>query len=197
MTYIRKLIKYAINILSREEKYLDGTHVCVVAPVASNIASQYPKDIDDAHITILYIGDLPKKYIGSFLDAVMESAIINSSTHLTLDDKVTYFEPSESSDGKRVVKLDVFGSCLEEIHTTLKNLLTEKNIPFSHSFPDYHPHTTLAYLEPTGDFKGDIPSGSWGIDSIEIWGFDEKISIPIVSNQMITSIISKSYRGMS
>lgn len=52
------------------------------------------------------------------------------------------FPPSEHSEGATVLKLDVESEDLERINAAIR-----KALPTTDSFPDYHPHLTLAYVK--------------------------------------------------
>jgi 2'-5' RNA ligase len=164
-------------------KYHDGKSITVAISVPANIAG----GLEEPHVTVLYVGDLPKENTGTLLNAI--GAVFNGQPALTatLDSVVTYFEPTTNSEGRRVAKLAVTVPGLESLHKKLWGILEEEGVAVSHSFDEFKPHLTLAYIEPGTEFTGTVPQGSWVIDSVEVWGWDEHVEIPFSSTVLNTS----------
>lgn len=173
------------------EKYQNGSHVCVVAKVPDHIADQFPKDsdpdADDPHITILFIGDIPKEKVGALINTCQSVFGQCSSIPVSLDSEVSYFDPSDRSEGRRVAKLDVICPDLHPLHKQLWDELEEAGVEVAHSHPEYHPHTTLDYIEPYSEYEGPVPQGKWDIDVIEIWGFEGHIPIQFINTEHIAN----------
>lgn len=98
-----------------------------------NEDNEYGMEIEP-HVTILY---------GLHSDKINDTDVINLMKLIkmpeVLFEQITLFE-NEKYD---VLKWDVFPEQLEIIHNIVKNL-------FEHTltFPNYHPHSTIAYLKP-------------------------------------------------
>jgi len=171
------------------EKYQDGSSICVVAKVPEHIACQFPKDADedadDPHITVLYIGDMPREKTGTLINTCKNIFGQIPFLRARLDSKVSYFDPSDSSEGRRVAKLDVKCPDLHYFHKRLWDELEGAGVDVAHSFPEYHPHVTLDYIEPDTEYEGPVPNGEWDIDGIEIWGWEDHIRIPFISIEII------------
>lgn len=170
--YIALLLAKAAAIIADHD---DGTSMCVVIPVPDDLG--FPtagKHDDDPHVTVLYVGDNHPDLIPTIEAAVSGQKPLQ----LSLDAEVSYFPPSESSDGMRVAKMEVSADGLEALHKTVWGALEAAGIPVSHSFPEFKPHVTLDYIEPETEYEGETPAGSWATSGVEIWGLDEPIKVP-------------------
>jgi len=179
--------------------YKDGSHVCIVAKIPKEIADQFPTDgdvdvdVDDPHVTILYIGDMLKENVGSLINTCNDVFRSIPSFTARLASEPSYFDPTDSSDNKRVAKMDIECPELHKYHKVLWAELERNDVEVAHSFPDYHPHATLDYIEPDTVYDGPVPTGQWEVDAIEIWGFDEHIIIPFSakSAKMVDAVVSR------
>jgi 2'-5' RNA ligase len=167
-----------------EKKYSDGSHVCIVVPVPPEVA----KGIEDPHVTVLYIGEVPKEKKGILINAVTH--LFDNFEPVSMEyqalPKISYFEPSESSDGKRVAKVDITATHLEALHNALCDTLEDAGIEIEHTH-DYSPHLTVGYVEPDTEYQGEVPQGSWGMSGVELWGYEEPIKFPHIP---ITDVVN-------
>jgi len=173
--FTRKVLNKA-----NDKKYQDGTHLCVVSPVPKDISQKltFGEGADDAHITVLYLGDVPKEQLGTVLKTIGMIFRGQKPIQAKLDDKVTYFEPTEQSDNKRVAKIEVIVPDLEPLHKKLWDTLEQQGVEVAHSFDEFKPHLTLAYIEPNTEYTSTIPTGpaaSWPITTVELWGLDQHV----------------------
>jgi tRNA nucleotidyltransferase (CCA-adding enzyme) len=88
-----------------------------------------------------------------------------------LDNKVSYFPATKHSDGCKVAKMKILSPELHKLHKNLKKALKDAGVEMADSFPTYNPHTTLEYMPPPKEkWDDDVPSGSWTVKSVELWG---------------------------
>jgi 2'-5' RNA ligase len=128
-------------------------------------------DDSDPHVTVLFIGKVPKdKY--AVIENIVKGVLKDLAPfELSLDDKVTYFKPSKHSDECKIAKMKVISKDLHKLHNSLKKALEDAGVEIDDHFPDYKPHVTLAYLDdPAAEYNAKIPKGRWVAESIEIWG---------------------------
>jgi 2'-5' RNA ligase len=164
----------------------DGSSVGVFIPVSDTLASQFP-DLGDAdtskpHLTVLYIGDVPESRRDKLVAAVREVTAKYPQMDLHLDGEVSYFDPTEFSDGKRVAKLAVSADGLQELHADLREAVTAAGFEIDHAFPKYEPHVTLGYIDPNTSYTSTVPSGSWAAKAVEVWGWEEHVQVPFGGN---------------
>lgn len=86
---------------------------------------------NEHHVTLLY-------GIHSDVDEADVMRISADNIPAITLDAVSVFENTKYD----VLKIDAFGDKLHEINARLRKL------PHTSSFPDYHPHATIAYLKP-------------------------------------------------
>lgn len=170
------VVKAALIAAEREP----GKSVGVFLPVPADLGfPQVGDHDDDPHVTVLYIGAVPDGQRELLVKKVQEVVGGHPPLQLRLDEAVSYFPPSESSDGKRVAKLGVQCPALADLHAELWEQIEEAGIKVEHSFPDFKPHVTLDYIEPGTSYAGEAPTGgSWITNAMEIWGWGEPIKVP-------------------
>lgn len=182
--------------LSKRAKEHDSAGVFIVLP--KELAKQFPSlgehDDSNPHVTVLYVGDVPKNKKDLFVETATNILEEQKPFELKLDDKVTYFEPTKHSDNCKIAKISVVSKELHTLHNKLKKALKEAGIQIDDHFPDYKPHVTLEYMEPPKEkFDGDVPSGSWTANSAEIWGSGNKKRIRLNKKSRISKRASSVY----
>ena len=108
------------------------------------------EDKKDLHVTLLYGFFNPGGSDEDALSVQIQSAInaIKDQIPETLVfDTEGRFDATESSDGKDVIYARVKEGQLEEVHEALLKALKKEGISVEQNF-EYHPHMTLAYIEP-------------------------------------------------
>lgn len=113
---------------------------------------------DDFHVTLLY-GSFDQIDDEEHITASIQSAIAKIKQHIP--DKLSFdsmgrFEASESSDGKDVIYASVEMGQLEKARNILIKELKKDRIKITDTFPVYHPHMTLAYINPEEDYPLDL-----------------------------------------
>ncbi len=88
---------------------------------------------DEPHVTILY---------GIHSDEVSDESVLDLCSRVPFSGLTLYKISAFKNDKFDVLKFDVDGNGLREAN---RNLV--ENVPHSSSFPDYHPHCTIAYLK--------------------------------------------------
>lgn len=151
-------------------------HVGLFIPLPKGLAKQFPaegrliaNDSTPAHVTFFYVGKMDPTRADEFLQITREVLAKTGPIQATLGD-IGYFD----NDDYRVAYSKVtFGKNVNRIRRTLRDRLQAAGIKFSERSPDnYKAHSTLAYL-PAGsgdNWDGAQPTGSWKIDTIEVWG---------------------------
>jgi len=123
---------------------------------------------EDPHITIIYLGkDIPIERVGKavpvIFDVVSKTIPFSVSTN-----HISNFPAGE--DGVPVIA-EIESPPLHEFREKLCEALDRAAIPYDKKFPDYKPHTTLAY-SPDEETKVDldIPEITWGAHELVLWG---------------------------
>lgn len=158
------------------ERGTNGESVCVMVPVPPQIWDQkVGKHKDDPHVTVLYVGEVEPERKDDVLSIVQEAMAGSPPITMTMDDEVSYFPPSESSDGRKVAKMGMSCPGLEEIRDTIWKNLEAAGIDVANSFPEFKPHITLDYIEPGTEYAGESPTGSWTADHLELHGWGDPV----------------------
>lgn len=159
--------------LSKRAEVNDSAGVFALLP--ADIAKQFKSlgDHDDSkpHVTVLYVGKVPKGK-RKLLQETVEKVINNwNPFEAKLDKNVSYFPATKHSDNCKIAKMKVLSKQLHKLHKELKEAVKEAGIKIDDHFPAYKPHVTLEYMEPPKEsYTDDVPTGSWTIDCVEIWG---------------------------
>lgn len=170
------------------EDYHDGTHVGVFLRVPRGLKELFPPQEDNPtppHVTVVYFGEVGMANKARMAQVVSDVVKNFEPFHVMLEPRVSYFTPSESSEGRQVAKLAVwdmssdFGQ-LDKLHHEIWQACEKAGIHSKSVFnDDYKPHATLRYLEPhEKEYTWPIPEGHWLVDGVEVWGFDEPVAIP-------------------
>ncbi len=153
-----------------------GEWVGLFIPLPRGLAKQFPPEgrqvADDntpAHATFFYVGKMDPARSAEFVQIARDTLKEIGPVKATLGD-IGYFD----NDDYRVAYSKVsFNKDLARFRRVFRDRLTEAKIKFSERSPDkYKAHCTLAYL-PAGsgeNWSGPKPTGSWDINTIEIWG---------------------------
>jgi len=153
--------------------YRDSVGLFIPLPAA--LARQFPslgtEDRSPPHTTFLFVGDVSEDREADFL-RVLSDAFQGEGwprVKATLGD-LNYFQHTDK--GRIVPHVAVkFGQPMAELRDRVKNRLEEAGFEVKDSFPVYMPHVTLDYT-PGFDkpYKGDVPTGTWEFDEMEVWG---------------------------
>jgi len=87
----------------------------------------------EPHITILY---------GLHSNELNDQEVMDTIKQFTAPEVMLQSISTFNNPEYDVVKFDVVGEQLHEMNAALKQF------PFTTNFPDYHPHTTIAYVKP-------------------------------------------------
>ena len=157
----------------------DGTGVGLFIPIPETLAHQFPSlepyDDSPAHITFMYVGDIPADKQDHFLAVTKEAfAQIEGPVRAVLDG-VDVFQHQD----KRVAYSKVrFSQDLIQAHDHVRKHLEANGIHVAHSFPFLTPHATLAYMGPNQVWKGPAPQGAWACKGMQVWGLPKVVDIP-------------------
>ena len=176
-TVIDRLDKKA-SIAKRAEVTGDGSSVGLFIPLPPELASQYEVKSEDPsppHITILFIGPVPPER-GDELVEIVERFVANRPAPIAVLNGADAFY---KDDGSSVVYSRVqFANDMKAIRDLIWAELDAEGFNVKHSFPSFHPHTTIEYRDEANPvWNGPVPTGSWVCDRIEIWGLPEKRTV--------------------
>lgn len=156
----------------------DGTGVGIFLPLPPYLAEQFPslapEDSSPPHVTLLYIGNVPKEkeeaflrvlaYISTDMPNVVKGQLhqLDHFLHAAKDRAIAHMSVSFSHD-------------LARFKYRILSALEDLGIEAQDNFPaNFNPHVTLAYLPGVDTvWKGMIPSGTWEMNSMQIWGLSQ------------------------
>lgn len=127
------------------------------------------EEVGTAHITVMYLGkDIPIEMISSMLPVIY--GVTSTTLPFSVEtEEITTFPPGD--DGVPVIA-KIQSPALHGFRAALCAAFDEAGMPYDKKFPEYKPHTTLAYDEDedTHGFELDIPPISWGAHELVLWG---------------------------
>lgn len=177
--------KLSNNYVRPISKLAKRKPIGIFAVLPEKLAKQFPSlgkhDNSKPHITVLYIGKNVKNSQHELLLQTIERTLKKWMPFVVgLDNKVSYFPASKHSDGCKVAKMKIISDELKKLHKELKKSISDVGIKIDDHHPTYTPHTTLEYMpSPKEKYDGNIPDGSWLVDSIEVWGCGDNKKIPL------------------
>jgi 2'-5' RNA ligase len=122
----------------------------------------------EPHVTVIFLGkDVPIDQISAIVPPVYEVASQTMPFSVSTS-HVSNFEPGE--DGVPVIaRID--SPALHRFRDDLCAALDDADFPYDKKFPEYKPHTTLAYApDPDTVVDLDIPEVTWGAHELVLWG---------------------------
>jgi len=122
----------------------------------------------DPHITVLYLGkDVPIETISEMLPVIYQVTSRTAPFSVSTN-HVGYFPPGD--DGMPIIA-KIQSPPLHDFRKVLTSAFDDHGIEYDKKFPDYKPHTTLAYAPDREEpFELDIPEISWGCHELVLWG---------------------------
>lgn len=143
-----------------------------VPPETARILQELPvpgtPEKHDPHITVMYLGkDLPIEKIGEMLPVIYDITS-NTLPFSVATNHISYFPPG--ADGVPVIA-KIVAPPLHRFREALTSAFDASELHYDKKFPDYNPHTTLAYApdrKTTIDLH--IPEISWGAHELVLWG---------------------------
>jgi 2'-5' RNA ligase len=143
-----------------------------VPPETARVLHEIPvpgdKEYEDPHITVLYLGkDLPIERIGEMLPVIYD---ITSKT-LPFSVATSHVSSFPGGDDGVPVIARINSPALHRFRDELCEAFDAEGLPYDKKFPEYKPHTTLAYSpDPETEVDLDIPEISWGAHELMLWG---------------------------
>lgn len=165
----------------------DGTSVGFFIPVPEELAEQFPslgkEDTSPPHVTLLYVGAVPKAREAEFI-TVSTRALLKQPGPIiaTIGDPDFFVHPDKN---RRVWYSAVtFSKDVAELRDRLWLALEEAGFKVEHSYPlAMFPHITLAYADGEAHehspWKGGMPGGAWSFDSLAVWGLSKKVEVSL------------------
>ena len=110
---------------------------------------------EDFHVTLLYGHYIPRSDEEDMQCRLQDVvAEIKEQIPATLKfKKEGRFEASKSSEGKDVIYAEVEAGQLEAVHEAVLESLKKQGITVEQTFEEYHPHMTLAYIDPEEEYE--------------------------------------------
>ena len=121
---------------------------------ADNLVMAGGEPIDKLHVTLLWGYATTADYntaITKVKTAVEE--IKHLIPNSLVFDAIDTFGATPHSEGKKVIYARVAAGQLEQAHNSLLQSLKKQGLQVSQTFEEYHPHMTLAYVNPKETFK--------------------------------------------
>lgn len=145
-----------------------------------HIAKYFPakkEDSSDPHVTVLYIGSVPKDYANSYKKIVEVACETTPLGEMEFKD-LAYFKNDE---GKWIAHNPIKCKNLAKLRNKIWEGCLKLGLPIHDNYPKYRPHATLAYLDKK-EYTDEIFTGVWQPQEIEIWGFGrpKKIKLNIL-----------------
>lgn len=133
-----------------------------------------PVPLEDAHVTLLHLGDsLPKEMYDRAIEATLRAtADVRPFTVAT--SRIRTF--GHGDDGTPIV-CQIDSEPLHALHQRLAETFDAAGVPFSKKHPEFKPHVTLAFSpdplvdELFGSYSGFSPV-EWGVHEVTLWGGD-------------------------
>ena len=125
-------------------------------------------ELHDPHITVMYLGkDVAVEAIGEMLPVIFDV----TSTTAPFSVKTSHISNFPAGNEGVPVIARIESPALHEFRQRLADAFDENDLFFDKKFPDYKPHTTLAW-DPNEDTTVDIdiPEVSWGAHELLLWG---------------------------
>ncbi len=142
-----------------------------------------PVPIEDAHVTLLHLGDpLSKDIYDRAVDATLK-AVIDVRPFTVSTSRIRTFDHGD--DGTPIV-CQVDSEPLHALHRRLAESFDAAGVPYSKKHPEFKPHVTLAYGsdplvdELFGSYSGFSPV-EWGVHEVTLWGGDGGLHGPSTS----------------
>jgi 2'-5' RNA ligase len=182
--YYDKLEIMEKGAASKKDSNGDPSCAGVFVKWPKEIAKQFPStsefDSSPPHITVLFIGEIPKKHKVVAKEIIKRVCMEFDPFEVKLDNKVSYFPATKNSNGCKVAKLNIISKDLKKLNKRLRGELESAEIKVDNTFPVYKPHTTIEYMESGKEkYDGVIPSGSFVVGQVEIWDGDDKEKVNI------------------
>jgi len=160
----------------------DGESVGLFFRLPSNLADKFPslKPHDDspAHVTLMVVGDVEKDRYEDLLNTLRRSLKGFHAPMANLEG-LDHFVHAEQGRAVGHVKVD-FDKDVSGLRHRLKQDLSEAGFPVQDQWVEFKPHVTLAYMDGVDSrYEGEVPSGSWLADEVEVWGLPEIHKIPL------------------
>jgi 2'-5' RNA ligase len=133
--------------------------------IPPEIASQLVEPAEVPHVTMVYVGPGTPEQADWISELVADVApsIVGAVAELR---GLDYFD----HDDKRVAYVKVAVPVeVETVQALLVERIQAAGIEVKQRPQPWIPHATLAYLEPGDGYSGIIPTGTWTIDTIEVW----------------------------
>lgn len=166
----------------------DGSQVGLFFPLPKHLASKYPSlgdwDASPPHVTLLYVGEVPKrkeKLFVSTLRAVLSQQPSPITAKIGPPD--VFVQPDRDL---RVWHSRVyFSKDMATIRDRICAALEDVGFQVQNAFPlSFEPHVTLEYqkgAQSKAPWIGLAPQGSWEIQSVQVWGISELVDVPFGS----------------
>lgn len=164
----------------------DGSSVGLFIPLPANLAAQFPSLVphDDSppHITLLYVGKVPKARESLFVDTLQKALQKEPGPIRASLDGVDHFVHTQQ-DRQVFFSRVRFSRDVAELRDRVWLALESAGFEVKHSFPlAFFPHVTLGYFSGATQkrvWRGVTPHGSWDFNSIAVWGLSKPVQVSL------------------
>jgi 2'-5' RNA ligase len=163
----------------------DGKSVGFFIPVPEELAGQFPslgkEDTSPPHVTLLYVGEVPKAREAEFISIATTALSKQPGPVIASIGEPDFFVHPDKN--RRVWYSRVtFSKDVAELRDRLWLALEDAGFKVAHSYPlAMFPHITLAYADGEAHehspWKGEVPGGAWSFDSLEVWGLSKNVEV--------------------
>ena len=163
----------------------DGKSVGFFLPVPDELAAQFPslgkEDTSPPHVTLLYVGEVPKAREKEFISVATEALAKQPGPVIATIGAPDFFVHPE--ENRRVWYSAVtFSKDVAELRDRLWLALEGAGFTVEDARPlAYTPHITLAYVNGEAHehsaWKGNVPGGAWSFDSVAVWGLTKDVEV--------------------
>lgn len=163
----------------------DGSKVGVFIPLPDDLAGQFPdlspEDTSPPHVTLCYVGAVPKGRRDEFVAVVTQVLAAEPGPIRAGLGELDSFVSAAADGVRRVVFSRVrFSRDVATIRDRLKHALAQAGFESEDSYPlSYTPHATLAYLDGDDHYIGNVPEGDWSFSEVSIWGLPKEVQVPL------------------
>jgi len=173
----------------------DGSSAGLFIRLPKNLAIQFPglgeNDDSPSHVTFLYIGDYTDKAEQARLVETLRDCLRRWWPKCkAILGPLEYFDHADKNRRVPHVSVD-FDKDLSGFKQRVMQELRDEGFEVGDKFPEFKPHVTLAYLPGMdGEWDKHVPSGSWDVTEMEVWGLPRVHTIPIgkASNLRVASV---------
>jgi len=158
---------------------------------------------DHAHVTMVFLGDeVPFTVLNRVIEVIAKLGETTQPFPCYTSLVSTFPSDSDSDSDTVPIICRVNSNELHDLQARLCKELDKARVPYSKKYPEYKPHTTLAFApSKNAEVWHDrtIPTVSWGVNEITLWGGDEGderlvVTVPFALKLELPKRVAARYR---